>query len=120
MKITREQGQTIVYNRLIPFPGFLYINLFGILFVRGNGRIRLTNRDILHERVHTKQQKELLYIFFYVWYLIEWLIRLFQYKFDLYAAYSNISFEKEAYYIQYEKPLNALDYRKRYGFIRYL
>jgi len=37
--------------------------------------------------------KELLFIFFYIIYILEWLIRLFINK----NAYKNISFEKEAY-----------------------
>jgi hypothetical protein len=40
--------------------------------------------------------KELLYIGFYVWYVIEWVFNLFKYC-DRMVAYRNISFEKEAY-----------------------
>lgn len=82
----------IIYNTIIPFKGFLAINLFGILFVRGTYRdvnVRLLN----HERIHTAQMKELGYILFYVLYLLEWLYRLTR-KGD---AYRNISFEREAY-----------------------
>ena len=82
----------IIYrNKYIPFKGFRAINLFGILFVRGNARI--CERTIRHEAIHTAQMKEMLYIFFYLWYVVEWIIRLFM-KGD---AYRNISFEREAY-----------------------
>ena len=95
----------IVYNNWIPFSGFKAINLFGVLFVR-NGKI-LSEKDINHERIHTAQMKEMLYIGFYVWYLVEWTIKLFVYGCD---AYRNISFEREAYdnddYLDY---LNARD-----------
>ena len=42
---------------------------------------------------HTAQMKEMLYIFFYLWYVVEWIIRLFMKG----NAYRNISFEREAY-----------------------
>lgn len=117
MRVTKKQGQIIVNNKLIPFRGFLCINLFGILFVRGDKT--LTDRQILHERIHTCQQKELLWIFFYIWYLIEWVIRLFQYRFNFNDAYMNISFEREAYYVERFKPLDYPDYRPRYKFLKF-
>ena len=78
-------------NKYIPFKGFSAINVFGVLFVRGNARI--SERTIRHETIHTAQMKEMLYIFFYIWYGIEWIIRLLMKG----NAYRNISFEREAY-----------------------
>lgn len=49
-----------------------------------------------HERIHLRQQLELLLVPFYVWYLTEYLIRRLQYR-DHYTAYRNISFEREAF-----------------------
>ena len=46
-----------------------------------------------HERIHWTQQLEMLIIFFYLWYLIEWIIKLFIYGKD---SYHNLSFEREA------------------------
>lgn len=66
----------IVRNNFIPFNGFKAINLFGILFVRNEAK--LTSTVINHEYIHTAQMKELLYLFFYLWYLVEWIVRLFQ------------------------------------------
>ena len=43
---------------------------------------------------------EMLYIFFYLWYAIEWLVRLIQCG-NARQAYYNISLEKEAYYNMY-------------------
>lgn len=48
---------------------------------------------IIHEKIHSKQIFEMFIIFFYVWYLFEWIIRLFSKG----NAYKNISFEREAY-----------------------
>ena len=40
--------------------------------------------------------QELLYIFFYLWYAVEYLIRLIIYR-NTKLAYKNVSFEREAY-----------------------
>lgn len=81
----------VVYNNLIPFKGYKAINLFGIVFAR-RGTV-LTDEDLNHEAIHTAQMKEMLYLFFYVWYVVEWIVRLF----GTVNAYRNISFEREAY-----------------------
>lgn len=105
----------IVRNKLIPFPGYKAINLFGVLFVRGNAMI--DDVTINHERIHTSQIKELLYIFFYLWYVIEWIIRLIQFR-NGYMAYRNISFEREAY--QNEEDIHYLKSRKFFSFLKYV
>jgi len=99
----------IIYNKIIPFPGYKAINLFGVVFARK----QLSDVDINHEAIHTEQMKELFYIVFYIWYLIEWLFLIFKYK-NFYTAYRNIRFEKEAF--DHEKDLNYLDYRPKYNY----
>lgn len=101
----------VIRNKIIPFKGFRAINLFGVLFVRGNAVLSATT--IRHEKIHSAQMKELLYIPFYVWYVIEWLVRLLGKG----RAYRNISFEKEAYtkqgdsdYLSKRNPLAFLSY----------
>lgn len=104
----------IIYNSIIPFKGFLAINLFSILFVRKEYKNRLTEIDINHEAIHSEQMKELLYIGFYLIYLFEWLFRfLFTEDAFTHQAYRNISFEKEAY--NNETNLNYILTRKRYN-----
>lgn len=96
----------IIRNNIIPFKGYKAMNLFGILFVRGD--TKLTDVDLNHEAIHSAQFKELLWIFYYPIYLIEWLIRvLFSKDRFTYKAYRNISFEQEAY-----KNEDNLDYLK--------
>lgn len=56
----------IIRNNIIPFKGFAAINLFGILFIRKD--TVLTTVMMNHEHIHTAQMKEMLYIFFYLWY----------------------------------------------------
>jgi hypothetical protein len=71
---------------------------------------------INHERIHLRQQMELLVIPFFVWYFIEYLFRLIQYK-NTNLAYRNISFEREAY--TNEKDLSYLKQRSFYKFWKY-
>ncbi|TKC12724.1 hypothetical protein FA048_03650 [Pedobacter polaris] len=71
---------------------------------------------INHERIHLKQQLELLIIPFYFLYLINYLFNLVKYK-NHHKAYFNISFEKEAYY--FEKDLTYLTNRTWYNWINF-
>ena len=105
----------IIRNNFIPFSGYKAMNLFGVLFVRGNARI--DDITLNHEKIHTAQMKEMLYVFFYLWYVIEWLIRLFAFK-GAKFAYRNISFEREAY--QREGDLTYLSRRKMFAFVGYI
>lgn len=63
-----------IYNNILPLKGFKAMNICGILLVR-KGKV-MTDKNIRHEQIHTEQMKEMLYIDFYLWYVIEWLIRL--------------------------------------------
>lgn len=75
------------------------------------------NTIINHETIHIRQQLEMLIIPFYIWYVIEYLIRYFQYK-NWNKAYQNISFEREAY--KHERDLGYLNTRKNYSWFKYL
>ncbi len=72
---------------------------------------------INHERIHTAQQRELLFIPFYLLYVAEWLIRLIVYR-SWHKAYMNISFEKEAY--AHGHDLKYLKTRKHFSFLKYI
>lgn len=109
----------IVYSKYIPFKGFFAINLFGILIVRKNkdgSYPRVSRRTLYHESIHTEQMKEMLYIFFYIWYFIEWILRLIlpPYK----TAYRDVSFEEEARTNE-DNPY-YLKRRRHYSWISYL
>ena len=104
----------VIKNKFLPIgKNFYAINLFGIIFSKGECNIITLN----HEKIHTRQMLELLIIPFYLLYVFEWLIRLLQYR-NFYKAYSNISFEREAYSNQ--KNLNYLKKRKLFSFLYYL
>ena len=104
----------IIYNSILPFKGFKAINLFGLIFVRKECKDRFTDVDKQHERIHTAQILELLFIFFYLWYGIEWLILLCKYG-NSHKAYRSIRFEKEAY--DNERTPDYLKYRKHYNYM---
>ena len=110
----------IIYNNIIPFKGFLAMNLFGILFVRKDAAERkpVSEFVINHESIHSEQIKEMLWIPFYIWYGLEWFIKLFNYGFDSHTAYRNISFEREAY--NNENDLAYKYHRKRYNWLKLL
>lgn len=106
----------VIYNKYIPFKGYAAINLFGLVFARKECS-PLKDHIRNHEAIHTAQMKELLYLLFYLWYGIEWLVRLFQYR-DSKVAYLNISFEREAY--RNQNNLGYLKARKKYRNLKYL
>lgn len=105
----------IIKNKIIPPRGFSYVNLFGVLFTRRDKKI--SDVTFNHEQIHTEQMKEMLYVFFYLWYLIEWLIRLIILR-DSHKAYRAISFEQEAY--TYQCDLAYREGRKRYSWLSYI
>ena len=104
----------VVFNSIIPFKGYKAINLFEIIFVRKECKERFTDVDLNHEKIHSAQMRELLYIGFYLWYLIEWFILLFKYGGK---AYYHIRFEKEAY--DNDDNLEYLKNRSHFAFLKY-
>ena len=94
----------IIYNKILPFKGFKAITIWPFIFARK----QLNKVDINHEYIHGKQQKELLIILFYIIYLIEWIFK----------GYKNISFEREAYYYEYD--LDYLNDRRYFSWINFL
>lgn len=104
----------IIYNKIIPFKGFLAINLFGALFVRGEKGQYLSEKVINHESIHTEQIKECLYIGFYILYLLFWFERL---VWNARKAYRGNPFEQEAYSNQSD--LDYIPNRKRYAWLKY-
>lgn len=102
----------IIRNKFLPFNPYIAINLFGILFCKENAII---SGDLMrHEMIHTAQIKELLVIGFYIWYFLEWLIRIPMKG----NAYRNISFEREAY-AHMDEP-DYLKERKPFAWWKYL
>ena len=123
----------IIRNKYIPFPGYKAINLFGILFVKND--VKIDEVTINHEAIHSRQFVELMILFavaavfirwwlpllsplfFYVWYVVEYLIHLIRFK-NTHIAYRRISFEREAY--THQGDMNYRSRRKWFSFLNYM
>ena len=105
----------IVTKYLIP-KGYRGLTLFPFVFVKYS----LDKENpvfINHERIHLRQQLELLIIPFFIWYFMEFLVRLIHYR-NMDLAYRNISFEREAY--ANEKDLDYLKNRFFWKILNYI
>lgn len=107
----------VIYNNIIPFKGYKAINIFGLVFVRKGAKF--TEVDYNHEHIHSKQMAEMLWIFFYLWYGIEYLIILCFAKWNKQnERYHDVSFEEEAY--NNDSNLDYISTRKHYAWFKYI
>ncbi len=100
---------------LLPFRwGYRAIALcpLGIYYRSEEARENPATRN--HEIIHWEQQKELLCLWFYLWYGIEYLVRLIRFM-NHKKAYQGISFEREAK--TYEQNSGYLSARKPFHWI---
>ncbi|WP_245576756.1 hypothetical protein [Eisenibacter elegans] len=89
--------------------------LYPFIFLSDAGDMQ--NRILInHERIHLRQQLELLILPFYLIYIFNYIINLLWYR-NHYQAYMNIVFEKEAY--RNEHNLHYLRRRWPWSFITY-
>jgi hypothetical protein len=105
----------LISKYLVP-RGYTGITVFPFVFLKSK-HLKLNQTLINHEKIHLRQQVELLVVPFYLVYGVEFLVRLFQYK-KWHLAYRNISFEREAY--ANEMYLDYLKQRKFWSFLKYL
>ncbi len=107
----------VIYNRFIPFGSYHGLNLFGIIFVQRKwGRMALY--ELNHELIHTRQQLEMGFVLFFLWYGVEFLVRLVQCRFSAEKAYYSISFEREAYANEHNS--RYLRHRRPWAWFHYL
>ena len=72
----------IKYSKIIPFPGFYAIQLFGTIFIRKEYEGRTVSQTTInHETTHLKQALDfgigkLGFIPFYLEYFLEWIFKL--------------------------------------------
>lgn len=104
------------WTKLFSFGKADAITIFPFIFLRHRG-LKSDMMLINHERIHLRQAIELLIFPFYIWYVLEFLIRYLHYK-DFHKAYRNISFEREAYAKQHIT--DYLCQRKPWSFWKYL
>jgi hypothetical protein len=105
----------IVAKYLIP-KGFAGLTVFPFIFLKEKRDV--SNPVMMqHEKIHIRQQMELLILLFFIWYGIEYFIRILQYK-NKHLAYRNISFEREAY--ANESKEDFLEERRFWNFLNYI
>ncbi len=106
----------VIASKFLPLKGFTAINLFGIVVARREC-MPLSKRTLHHEAIHSQQIKELLFVGFYIWYIVEWVSRLLYIK-NFKKAYRAISFEKEAF--ENDANTGYLENRKTFAFLNYM
>lgn len=106
----------ILVSRYLVPKGYSGIALFPFVFVRHESS-RLDARFMNHEKIHLRQQLELLVLPFFVWYAVEFLVRYAQHR-QWSLAYRSISFENEAY--SNELNMHYLKERRFWGFLNFL
>ena len=107
MKIRIRKMNWFVRLMTLNWPVAITIMPFGI-YVKPD--YLKDEQTIRHEMIHARQQLEMFILPFYVWYLVEWLIRLvINYK----MAYMSVSFEREAYQND-DSPAYKADPDKKY------
>jgi len=87
-----------IKTKRYPAKGFNAITHWPFVFYKKDNLIMRR-----HESIHGEQQKELLIVFFYLIYFIEWIFK----------GYRGISFEKEAY--KHQSDPNYLKNRKHFA-----
>lgn len=92
------------------------IALWPFVFVREKKHLEDASL-MCHERIHLRQQKELLVVFFYLWYGIEFIVYRVCGKSPS-EAYRKISFEREAYAM--EAHSEYLKNRPFWNFLKWL
>ncbi len=125
--------------KYLPIPSSMkMITFFWIIFTRQNANVTMVDEN--HEEIHLFQKLEMAaiglgvtailcalglspwwlfvsLITWHVWYGIEWLFRLVQYR-DFHTAYRNIAFEREAF--SNDDNVSYLKTRNRFAWIKYL
>lgn len=95
--------------------GYTGIAIFPFIFLK----YRSLKEDIVllnHEKIHLRQQLELLIVPFYILYFLEFFVRFIGCR-NWQQAYRNISFEREVFIN--EKDLNYLKSRPFWNFLKY-
>jgi hypothetical protein len=105
----------IVSKYLVP-KGFRGLTVFPFVVLRErNAQDYLVLMN--HERIHLRQQIELMVLPFFVIYGLDFLVKLIRYR-DKNLAYRNVVFEREAY--ENEIDLTYLKSRSLWRFLRYI
>ncbi|MCH4821891.1 hypothetical protein ML462_01795 [Gramella lutea] len=106
----------LIVNKRLFSGRFKGISLWPFVILE-NDELKKDAVFVNHEKIHLKQQLEMLVLFFYIWYAIEFFIRYLDCR-DSMLAYRNISFEREAY--RRELDLAYLKKRPFWAFLKFI
>ena len=106
----------VIVSKVFVPRGFRAITIFPFILLRYR-EDKKVDQLLNHEKIHLRQQLELLIVPFYLWYSLEYFLKLFRYG-DKNLAYRSISFEREAY--SYEDDLSFLQKRPFWFFVNFL
>lgn len=112
MIIVRNAISNIVLRK-----GYTAACIWPFLLVRTGVDISARKDIINHEHIHARQQLEMLWLFFFIWYITEYIVKLIRYR-DQYKAYRSLAHEKEAY--ANDSDPDYLHNRKAYSWLKYL
>ncbi len=126
-------------NPFLPMSGYTAMTVWPFVFVRTDLAHRYTETTDRHERIHARQQQEMLVAgsviaavlalcglgwwsllacpLFFWWYAAEWLLRAMWSTSNAWA-YRNLAFEREAYARQHDP--GYLDRRRPFAWAGYL
>ena len=105
----------IVRNKYIPLKSYKAMSVWPFIFVRKEAQ--MDDATLTHEKIHACQQKELLIAGFLLWYGLEYVVRLVQYR-NFHKAYRMVSFEQEAYLNEYDE--DYLKKRRFFAWMKYI
>lgn len=106
----------IVCQNLLKDTKISAITIFPFILLRK--KEYLENKTLInHEKIHLRQQKELLIVPFYLWYVLEFYFWFFKLK-NKDLAYRRICFERESY--ENENNLKYLKSRRLWNFKKYM
>ena len=113
----------LAYSKILPLNGYYAMMILWYLIRREKYRNHPVSQTTwIHENTHLHQVYDFGlgvfgFIFFYLWYLVEWLLKLPTVIFG-FRSYHSISFEQEAY--DNQKNENYLQERKRFAWCKYI
>lgn len=104
----------VLKSKFLKGTNIMAIALYPFILVR-NEEYKHDKVLINHEKIHLKQQLEMLIIPFYLWYGAEVLCRFFKGHTGIYLR---LSLEREAFH--HQDDLRYLERRKRFAWFRYI
>lgn len=91
--------------------------IWPFILLRPKANVHDMQRIMRHEAIHGRQQLEMAWILFFIWYLIEFAVRFIVLR-DRMKAYYSLSHEREAHF--YENDNEYLKRRKPFAWIKFL